>query len=98
GKRIAETGSLAAEMTLEQNKPNPFTTTTTIAYTLGSSGNARISLYSADGRKLGVIVDADHAAGSYSTLFDASFLAPGNYYYVLESLGSVKVQNMTVVR
>ena len=71
---------------------DPFTRSTSITYTLAASGNARISLYADNGSPRGAIVDAAHDAGTRSTTFDGTFLAPGTYYYVLESDGSVKVQ------
>lgn len=97
-KGVLSTGTLSGSISLEQNAPNPFGSSTTISYTLSVAASARITLYSTDGRALGVLVDGAHAAGAHTVELDGSRLAPGSYYYVLESNGSTAVQRLTITR
>ena len=68
---------------LEQNFPNPFNPTTSIAYELASAGQVHLRVYDLLGREVAVLVDQRRAAGSYRDTFDGSGLASGVYIYCL---------------
>ena len=74
--------------TLEQNAPNPFSTTTTIRYYLYEEGVADLRVYDVNGREVAVLVDDFREANRwYQTTFDATGLASGMYYYRLRIEG-----------
>jgi hypothetical protein len=79
------------KITLQQNNPNPFNSTTTISYETIERGPARLSVLNPEGRVLKVLFDADIQPGTYRFQFDAGDLASGTYIYQLQS-GSLRVQ------
>ena len=66
---------------LKQNYPNPFNPTTTIDFSLASSGHAFISLYDVRGGKVKDLVNSNLEAGYYSFSVNAGDLPSGMYFY-----------------
>ena len=66
------------------NYPNPFNPITTIRYAVPQSSRIKLSLYDINGRLVGVLFDAYHAAGTYEIKWDASHYSSGLYIYTLE--------------
>ncbi|MBL0175585.1 MAG: T9SS type A sorting domain-containing protein [Ignavibacteria bacterium] len=87
-------------LTLSQNYPNPFTTHTTIPYSIAGSGEQqlRIELYDAMGRRVATLYDGTASAGEHVLPFDASGLVPGMYFVRLVTGGKMEVRKMVVVR
>ena len=56
---------------LEPNYPNPFNSSTQIAYHLAASGWTRLAIYNALGQRVRTLVDASQAAGTYQVSWDA---------------------------
>jgi hypothetical protein len=73
-----------AEFRLEQNFPNPFNPTTTIAYSLPVGGTVFLKVFSLDGREVATLVGENQSAGEHRAAFDASHLASGVYIYRLQ--------------
>jgi hypothetical protein len=77
---------LRTELTAAQ--PNPFNPSTRIAFTLGQTGPARLTLYNLLGQEVARPLDAGQmAAGAHQVNWDASRLASGLYLAVLEAGG-----------
>ncbi|MBC8043114.1 MAG: T9SS type A sorting domain-containing protein [Rhizobacter sp.] len=68
---------------LGQNYPNPFNPNTVINYQLSMNGEVKLKVYDVLGREVRTLVDREQAAGNYETIFDASGLASGTYFYRL---------------
>jgi len=68
---------------LKQNYPNPFHLSTTIAYTLTQGGEVNLTVYSIDGREVEKLVEEYQEAGEYESVFHASGLSSGIYFYQL---------------
>jgi hypothetical protein len=77
-------GEGPGDFNLSQNYPNPFNPTTTINYSIGKEGHAKITVYNIMGSKIAVIVDENKSPGSYSVQFNAGALPSGIYFYKLE--------------
>jgi hypothetical protein len=73
------------EFSLEQNYPNPFNPTTTIAYSIPTSGNVKLTIFNVIGSKVATLVNEYKPAGNYSIQFNGTNLASGIYLYRLES-------------
>lgn len=75
-----------------QNVPNPFTTTTTLKYTMKQDASAVIVLYDMFGREVSVLADGMQTQGAHELTIDAQKLqlAPGTYFCSMESNGSVQ--------
>lgn len=65
------------------NYPNPFTTSTTIAYRVGRPSHVVLELFNALGQRVRTLADHHHQAGEYSTMLYADGLSTGAYFYTL---------------
>jgi hypothetical protein len=71
----------AKDIFLEQNKPNPFNSKTTINYTLKKTSWLKMAVYDIMGREVLLISDAKTDAGKHTIEIDASNWPPGIYFY-----------------
>ena len=73
------------ELKLYGNYPNPFNPSTKVEFTVPETGNARLSVYNVLGQEVATLFNGSAAAGNlYSMNFDASRMASGLYFSVLE--------------
>jgi hypothetical protein len=84
--------------TLKQSVPNPSGTQAIIEFTLGMEAPTVLELFSADGKSVSRVIDAQLPAGSYSVPVDVRQLSSGLYYYRLTSGPYGAVRSMTVVK
>ncbi|MDP2236711.1 MAG: T9SS type A sorting domain-containing protein [Bacteroidales bacterium] len=83
---------------LEANYPNPFSSSTTIAYNLPSDGFVSLKVYDALGNEVTTLVNQNQTEGSHTYEFNTKQLAGGVYYYTLIFNDSVKTNKMLLVR
>jgi hypothetical protein len=76
---------LSAATRLEQNKPNPFNPSTTIAYELGEESDYTLTLFDALGRKVRELSSGHKSAGRYEVVVEMGDLPSGVYIYRLET-------------
>jgi photosystem II stability/assembly factor-like uncharacterized protein len=69
---------------LEQNYPNPFSSSTQIVYNLTRSSNITLTIYDLSGRKIQTLVDEFKTAGEHTIDWDASHLCNGLYFCKFE--------------
>ena len=69
-KPTAVAEALPAGFALTGNYPNPFNPSTTISFTLPSSGAAALSIYSITGQKIRDLVNGPLSAGAHSVAWD----------------------------
>jgi hypothetical protein len=91
------------EFALEQNYPNPFNPSTTIEYAVPEPTSMTIVIYDIQGRAIKTLVNATHAAGSYSVVWDATnrFGEPvpsGLYIYRMHTSTFTKLSRMTLLK
>jgi hypothetical protein len=80
------------------NYPNPFSSSTTITYTLEESTYVKISVYDRLGRDIETLVDSEHTPGTYSVDFNGSALEPGTYFYRIKTNSRTEVRKMVIER
>ena len=85
---------------LSTNRPNPFSTSTFIEYTMPETGKVKLSVLDMLGQEIAVLVDATQNAGSYTVEFSAAGLATGVYIYKItvdgESRDFISTQRMVI--
>ena len=92
--RLEYRSILQPNFALLQNNPNPFSTATTIGFTLAEDGDTKLTFYDITGKVLKVI-DQQLKAGHHEVLIDANDLpAQGVILYELESNGHKDTKKM----
>lgn len=76
---------IPTEYFLEQNFPNPFNPSTTIAYSIPKPGFVQLKVYDILGREIRTLVEEIKQAGKYTIDFNAENLASGIYFYRINS-------------
>lgn len=83
---------------LDQNYPNPFNPTTTIPYTLRTTGPVRLRIFDLQGRRVATLVDDVQPAGTHTASFAANGLASGTYLYRLDAGGQSQTRRMSLLK
>lgn len=88
------------EFSLKQNFPNPFNPVTSVQIELNRSGSVSLKVYNAAGSLVRTIYNGENLrAGTHTTMFDASDLPSGAYFYTLFVDGSmVDTKKMLLVK
>jgi hypothetical protein len=84
------TSPAASDYFLSANRPNPFSTSTFISYTLPETGKVKLSVLDMLGQEIAVVVEATQTAGSYEVEFSAAGLATGVYVYKITVDGETR--------
>ncbi|MCX6139073.1 MAG: FG-GAP-like repeat-containing protein, partial [Ignavibacteriales bacterium] len=92
------TGTFPKQVLLHQNYPNPFNPATTISFVLPSQSNVRMTVYSALGREVALLVNKTMPAGSHCVRWDASECPSGAYYYRIEAGAASVAGQMVLVK
>jgi len=88
---------------LFQNRPNPFSPETRIAFDLPLPGRAELRVYDVSGRLIRTLVDEKRPAGPYSVRWDGRddagrAVASGVYFYSLRAPGVEENRRMILVK
>jgi hypothetical protein len=86
------------EIKLSQNYPNPFNPSTTIKFSLPSSGNAILKIYNTLGEEVAVLIDNELTTGTYEVEWNAKGLPSGVYFYHLQAEGFVETKKMILMK
>ena len=88
---------------LAQNRPNPFTGGTAIAFEIGRPGAVRLQIHDAAGRLVRTLVNGERGAGSHVVRWDGrtqegTVAAAGIYFYRLRSAEGALTRSLTILR
>ena len=83
---------------LDQNYPNPASSSTTIGYELRRTGAVQLDVFDIQGRRVMALVDATQAAGSYEVPMATRSLPAGRYFYRLKTTDGEQTKVMSVIR
>jgi hypothetical protein len=84
---------------LAQNYPNPFNPTTMVRFSLATAQKATLKIYNAAGQEVAPLFDGIADAGRYYDMpFNASGLASGMYFSVLQTASNREVKKMTLLK
>jgi hypothetical protein len=89
--------------TLGNNYPNPFNPSTTIRYSIPTTGYVRLRVFDVSGRELASLVNGVQSAGTHVVNWHGTddggrTLASGAYFYTLESLGQRITRRMVLLK
>ena len=85
-------------LALHPNFPDPFSTATTVEYTLPESMPVTLAAYDLLGRRVALLVEGRQPAGTHRAKLDASGLASGVYLLRLVAGGTQHTERMIVAR
>jgi uncharacterized delta-60 repeat protein len=89
---------LLSEFTLNQNYPNPFSSSTTISWQLPVSKHVSIKVYDILGKEVATLVNENIESGYHETIFDGSALAGGIYVCRLQAGYFVQTRKMLLLK
>ena len=78
--------------------PNPFNSTTTIAYNLSTTGEVKLSIHDLQGRLISVLQDGVQTAGYKKAVWNAGDQPSGLYLCRMESKGKIATAKLTLVK
>jgi len=91
-------GSLPSQFELDAPYPNPFNSTTRIAYAFPAASRIRLALYDVAGREALLLAEGDRPAGRYALAVRADQLAAGLYFVRLETKAGSFTRRMVVLK
>ncbi len=84
---------------LSQNYPNPFNPSTTILFTVPSTGHATLKVLNTLGQDVATLFNGEAQAGIVNQVqFNASGLASGMYFSRLEQNGRTQMTKMSLLK
>jgi hypothetical protein len=103
GDLFTETGRYALlnqpkRTRLMANYPNPFNSSTTIAFELPTLGEVNLTVFDLLGRHVATLVNEELAAGLHRVQFDGSKLTSGIYVYHLQTGEHVQTRKLMLVK
>jgi hypothetical protein len=87
---------LPTAFNLSQNRPNPVTTGTRIAFACPFSARVELAIYDVAGRRVATLADGIYAPGTHQVQWTPANVAPGVYVYALEAATERLVRTMVV--
>ena len=94
----APVASLPEQFKLRQNYPNPFNPSTTIDYVIPEATHVSLVVYDVLGRDIETLIDEHKNPGLYSTIFNASHLPSGTYFYRLSTDNKSITRKMILIK
>ena len=95
---VQDNKTVVNELKLGQNSPNPFTSSTTIAYQLPGDGFVSLKVYNALGNVVATLVNSNQTRGSHTIQYNANDLPGGVYFYTLRYNDQVKSNKMFLIK
>lgn len=95
---VNKTEEYSDNFMLQQNSPNPVSTTTKIKFSTSNTSYVTLRVYNQLGELVATLVNETLTPGVYDTDFDGSNLAPGLYFYTLSSGNQTKTLPMMIAR
>ena len=100
---VLDEGAQPGGYALDQNFPNPFNATTTIAFTLAETTHVELVIYNAAGQAVRTLVKGERAAGGYLAIWDGRDdggepVASGRYVARMAGAGFEREIGMTLLK
>lgn len=95
---IEEPVSANENISVLQNYPNPFTSTTTIKYKVAEAGFVSLKIYNEMGTEVACLVNEKKATGEYTIEWNATGLSSGIYFCLLQNLNKKEMRRMLLLK
>ncbi|MCW8816259.1 MAG: T9SS type A sorting domain-containing protein, partial [Ignavibacteriaceae bacterium] len=95
---VSEEETLPEEFVLYQNYPNPFNPSTTIKFSIPTSGYTTLTIYNTLGEEVAELLNKELTMGTYKVEWNASGLPSGIYFYQLKTEGFVETKKMLLLK
>ena len=83
---------------ISQNFPNPFSTTTTIEFTLEDSDNVTVKIFDVRGSLITVLTNDHYSRGTHMITWNASDMPAGYYFYSLQTSTGIVTKKALIIR
>jgi hypothetical protein len=103
GRSVNPTVTRIYHNRLEQNVPNPFNPTTTLAFSIQDAGNVSLTIYDVVGRRVRELVNERRQRGAYKVVWNGENdagqqVASGVYFYKLIAGSFTDTKKMTILK
>jgi len=88
---------LPAQITLQQNYPNPFSGSTNVEYRIANEEHVTLAVYNSLGEEIAILVNGESSAGVHSVQLSGEGLQNGIYFYRLTAGKNVQTGKMAVI-
>lgn len=100
---VDEEAAAVRDFSLQQNFPNPFNPTTSIAFTIPAAQRVSLKIYDAQSRLVQTLLEATLVAGRHAVTWNGlnqqnEAAASGVYFYILQSGNWREMKKMTLMR
>ena len=95
---VEETDLTVTTYSLSQNYPNPFNPSTTIRWQQQETESVTLKIYDVLGREVTTLVNEELTAGTHETVFDASGISSGVYFYQIKAEGFIDIKKMILIK
>lgn len=89
---------LPFSLQLDQNYPNPFNPSTTISYTLNTTGEVKLQIFNLLGKEVATLINEVQPSGSQLVTWNASEIPSGIYIYRLTVGDEMLTKRMTLIK
>jgi len=93
-----EPASIPESIELFESHPNPFNSSTSISYQLGSDGYLSLRIYNLLGREVATLVEGERSIGRHTVTWNADNYPSGVYFCRLEFRGESRVLKTILLR
>ena len=83
---------------LEQNHPNPFTTSTEIRFVLPSRASVRMEIFNLLGERIALLLDQEMMDGEYRLQWKAGTESSGMFLYRLSAVAAGQVEIVSITK
>ena len=91
-------GSIPTEFALQDNYPNPFNPTTTIAFDVAETMNVQLQIFDITGRLIETLVSETLSPGQYERTWQAQNVASGIYMYRITAGDFTQTRQMLLLK
>lgn len=98
GSEVDNNDQAPESVKLNPNYPNPFSSTTTISYSLNEEMQTKVTVWNIVGQRVATLVDGVVEAGDHEETWNASDMPSGIYITQLEVGGEVYIRKMTLIK